>query len=186
MYADIALSKGSAEVAGFNLSKMKRRNIATLRRTLGIVFQDFQLLQDRNVSQNLTFVMRATAWRKKKEIKKRTLNVLQKVGLQQCIHKMPHELSGGEQQRLAIARALINNPKLILADEPTGNLDPETSEGIMQLLNEIVAQGTTVIMATHDMNMLEKFPGKIYRCFESALKEIKPKTDFDPFKSMEF
>lgn len=164
LYGEIRLAEGSGTIAGFDLVKLRRRQIPYLRRKLGIVFQDFQLLTDRTVMKNLFFVLRATGWRDKNAMKERALEVLDKVGLTTKDYKMPHELSGGEQQRLAIARALLNNPEIILADEPTGNLDPEVSDDIMKLLKEISNEGTAVLMATHDYRIINKFYGKIYRC----------------------
>jgi cell division transport system ATP-binding protein len=164
LYVDIPLQQGEAHIAGFDLSKIKRKEIPFLRRKIGIVFQDFQLLYDRSVNDNLFFVMRATQWTDKKKMNDRAQEVLDKVGLVTKSHKMPHELSGGEQQRVSIARALLNNPEVILADEPTGNLDPETSEGIIRLLSEIAKTGTAVMIATHDMHVVNSFPSRILRC----------------------
>jgi cell division transport system ATP-binding protein len=164
LYVDIPLQQGEAHIAGFDLSKIKRKEIPFLRRKIGIVFQDFQLLYDRSVNDNLFFVMRATQWTDKKKMNDRAQEVLDKVGLVTKSHKMPHELSGGEQQRVSIARALLNNPEGILADEPTGNLDPETSEGIIRLLSEIAKTGTAVMIATHDMHVVNSFPSRILRC----------------------
>jgi cell division transport system ATP-binding protein len=160
IYGDIPLSTGSASVCGFNLAQLKQREIPFLRRKLGIVFQDFQLLSDRSVFNNLRFVMRATGWRDPKKINSRIEEVLIKVNLAGRENKFPHEFSGGEQQRISIARALINEPDLILADEPTGNLDPESSEEILMLLRELSASGRTVIFATHDMLLYNKFPSR--------------------------
>lgn len=164
LYADIKPSEGQAVIAGYNLLKIKEKEIPYLRRKLGIVFQDFQLLTDRSVNENLLFVLKATGWKEKKEMMARVQNVLDKVGIGTKGFKMPHELSGGEQQRVAIARALLNNPDVILADEPTGNLDPETSEGIMNLLFEISKNGTAVVMATHDYSLFNKFPARTIKC----------------------
>lgn len=164
LYADIKPSEGQAVIAGYNLLKIKEKEIPYLRRKLGIVFQDFQLLTDRSVNENLLFVLKATGWKDKKEMMARVQNVLDKVGIGTKGFKMPHELSGGEQQRVAIARALLNNPDVILADEPTGNLDPETSEGIMNLLFEISKNGTAVLMATHDYSLFNKFPARTIKC----------------------
>jgi len=160
LYADLP-TKGHGSIVGFNLAKLKGREVPFLRRKLGIVFQDFQLLMDRTVNDNLIFVMKATAWKDKKLMEQRIAEVLQKVGMETKGHKMPHQLSGGEQQRIVIARSLINEPELILADEPTGNLDPETSKGIMELLFDISKNGRAVVMATHDYNMIKEFPGRI-------------------------
>ena len=169
--AEHPLLEGSCTVAGFSLQDIKTRNIPSLRRKLGIVFQDFQLLTDRNVYSNLEFVLKATGWKNKKEIEGRIDEVLEKVELQHKGYKMPHQLSGGEQQRVAIARALLNDPEIILADEPTGNLDPETSEGIMMILQEISKSGRAVIMATHNYNMLEKFPSRTLKCEDGKISE---------------
>jgi cell division transport system ATP-binding protein len=164
LYADLDLVEGSASVAGFDLSKIKTKEVPFLRRKLGIVFQDFQLLTDRTVNDNLLFVLKATGWKDKAAMQKRMQDVLDKVHLNTKGFKMPHELSGGEQQRVSIARALLNDPELILADEPTGNLDPETSEGIMNLLIEISKNGRAVLIATHDIMMFEKFPSRTIKC----------------------
>ena len=161
---EIPLKQGDAFVSGINLNKIKRKQIPRLRRKLGIVFQDFQLLIDRNVYENLKFVLGATGWKSKKDIKKRIEEVLEKVGLQHKGYKMPHQLSGGEQQRVVIARALLNDPEVILADEPTGNLDPETSEAIMNILFEIQESGRAVIMSTHNYNIIEKYPARTLKC----------------------
>lgn len=177
LYAELPLEKGNGVVAGFQLEKLKSKNIPYLRRKLGIVFQDFQLLIDRNVYKNLLFVLNATGWKNKKEIDNRIQDVLNKVGLSQKGYKMPNELSGGEQQRVVIARALLNNPEIILADEPTGNLDPETSRGIMSLLTEISHSGRAVIIVTHDYNMIKEFPGRIVKCENASLYEVDLNTD---------
>jgi len=163
LYADLKLNKGEATIAGFDLRKLKTKQIPLLRRKLGIVFQDFQLLFDRSVRDNLLFVMKATDWKDKKKMDERMMDVLTKVGLETKAHKMPHQLSGGEQQRLSIARALINDPEIILADEPTGNLDPETSKGIMKLLKSLSETGRAVLMATHDYNLFDEFPGRLVK-----------------------
>jgi len=164
LYAELPLREGEGEVAGYDLKTLKRKDIPYLRRKIGIVFQDFQLLNDRSVNDNLIFVMKATGWKDQDAMRHRMNEVLDKVGLITKGFKMPHQLSGGEQQRVSIARALINDPELILADEPTGNLDPETSEGIMQLLFDIRKTGRAVFMATHNYNMIEKFPSRTVRC----------------------
>jgi cell division transport system ATP-binding protein len=169
LYSDLPLTKGEATIAGYNLSTLKRKEIPLLRRKLGIVFQDFQLLTDRTVQENLKFVLKATGWKDKDEMDKRMEDVLMKVGLVTKAHKMPHELSGGEQQRIAIARALLNDPEVILADEPTGNLDPETSEGIISLLLDISKNGRAVLIATHDIMMYQKFPSRILKCEDGAV-----------------
>jgi cell division transport system ATP-binding protein len=164
LYADLPLKEGSITVAGIDLDNISRKKISQLRRKLGIVFQDFQLLYDRTVFDNLDFVLRSTGWSEIDLRKNRVAEVLKQVGLATKEHKMPHELSGGEQQRVVIARALLNNPELIIADEPTGNLDPEVADDIMAVLKQINAEGTAVIMATHDYRLINKFYGKIYRC----------------------
>jgi cell division transport system ATP-binding protein len=177
LYADISVKDGDASIVGFDLKKIKYKQVPYLRRKLGVVFQDFQLLTDRSVRENLLFVMKATGWKNKKEMEMRMKDVLAKVGLSNKDFKMPHELSGGEQQRIAIARALVNNPDVILADEPTGNLDPETSEGIMNLLFEINKAGTTVIMASHDYNLFSKFPGRILKCENGRILDSEMKVN---------
>jgi cell division transport system ATP-binding protein len=172
LYADVPLAQGSAHIVGYDLSAIKRNEIPFLRRKIGIVFQDFQLLYDRSVNENLYFVMKATGWKDKKQMESRAQEALDKVGLATKGHKLPHELSGGEQQRVSIARALLNNPEVILADEPTGNLDPETSEGIINLLMEISKTGRAVIVATHDMLVVNKFPSRMLRCENGEITEI--------------
>ena len=164
LYSELPLVEGDASVVGYDLKKIKTKEIPFLRRKLGIVFQDFQLLTDRSVNDNLLFVLKATGWKDKQEMQKRINDVLEKVHLNTKGFKMPHELSGGEQQRVSIARALLNDPELILADEPTGNLDPETSEGIMNILLEISKNGRAVLIATHDIMMFDKFPSRTIRC----------------------
>jgi cell division transport system ATP-binding protein len=164
MYGDLTMREGEGTVAGFNLREMNWKKVPYLRRNLGVVFQDFQLLTDRNVIDNLKFVLKATGWKDEKLMNEKINDVLDKVGLKSKGFKMPYEMSGGEQQRVDIARALLNSPKLILADEPTGNLDPETSDEIMQLLFQISREyGTTVIMATHDYRVVNKFPARTLR-----------------------
>jgi cell division transport system ATP-binding protein len=170
--AQLPLKDGTGLVAGFNLSKIKKREIPYLRRKTGIVFQDFQLLIDRPVNENLEFVLKATGWKNKKEIDIRIAEVLEKVGLGLKGYKMPHQLSGGEQQRVVIGRALLNDPDIILADEPTGNLDPETSEGIIKLLQDISKTGRAVIVATHNYTLLKKFTAKTMKCEDGKLVEI--------------
>ncbi|RLD42636.1 MAG: phosphonate ABC transporter ATP-binding protein [Bacteroidetes bacterium] len=170
LYADLP-TQGLGNIVGYNLSKLNRKEIPFLRRKLGIVFQDFQLLTDRTVHDNLIFVMKATAWKDKKLMEQRIAAVLQKVGMETKGHKMPHQLSGGEQQRIVIARALINEPELILADEPTGNLDPETSKGIMDLLFDIAKSGRAVVMATHDYNMIKEYPSRIMKFADGMVAE---------------
>ena len=161
-----------AEVLGRDLKTLRRKEVPSLRREMGIIFQDFQLLHDRTVRKNLEFVLKSTGWKDKEEIKSRIDDVLAKVGMAEKIDKMPHELSGGEQQRIAIARAILNNPKVIIADEPTGNLDPETASNIVSLLKEITESGTAVVMTTHNIPMLDKYPGIVYRCKDGELKEV--------------
>lgn len=172
LYCEIPISRGEAWLMDYNLCKMKRKDIPYLRRKLGIVFQDFQLLTDRTVIKNLEFVLRATGWKKKSEIKERIDEVLHRVGMQNKGYKMPHELSGGEQQRIVIARALLNDPRLILADEPTGNLDPETSGQIVQLLHDICQKGTAVIMTTHNYTLVHNYPARIVKCENACLGDV--------------
>jgi len=182
LYGELSLSSGSGNVADFDLNKLKRRDIPKLRRSLGIVFQDFQLLTDRSVLKNLLFVMGASGWKDKKLMSARAQEVLVMVGLKDKMNDMPFALSGGEQQRVSIARALLNKPKIILADEPTGNLDPETSAEIMQLLIAIAKEEkAAVLMATHDMSMIEKYPGRILRVENGTVREINTMNQFDPF-----
>jgi cell division transport system ATP-binding protein len=169
MYAELPIEEGSARVFDYELAGIKRRLVPFLRRKIGIVFQDFQLLIDRSVEKNLEFVLRATGWKNRREIKDRINEVLVQVGMQNKTYKMPHELSGGEQQRVVIARALLNSPALVLADEPTGNLDPETGSQIVFLLQEISNRGTAVIMSTHNYSIVQAFPGKIIRCENMSL-----------------
>jgi cell division transport system ATP-binding protein len=169
LYADLPINEGQANVAGYNLLKLKTKEIPFLRRKIGIVFQDFQLLIDRSVSENLYFVMKATGWNDKRKMQMRMQDVLTKVGLGTKGFKMPHQLSGGEQQRVSIARALINDPEIILADEPTGNLDPDTSNGIMKLLTEISKTGRAVFMATHNYNLIQKYPSRIVQCEDGKI-----------------
>ena len=164
IYGEIHIANGQGQVAGFDLKKITDKDIPFLRRKLGIVFQDFQLLTDRTVEQNLEFVLKATGWKDKNLISTRILDVLEKVGLRSKTKKMPHELSGGEQQRVVIARAMLNDPELILADEPTGNLDPDTSEDIVSLLKQISQSGTAVLMASHDYHIIRTFPSRIIKC----------------------
>jgi cell division transport system ATP-binding protein len=171
--AQIPLKEGMGLVAGYNLSKIKRREIPFLRRKIGIVFQDFQLLIDRSVNENLEFVLKATGWKNKPVINARIGEVLEKVGLGLKGYKMPHQLSGGEQQRVVIGRALLNDPDIILADEPTGNLDPETSEGIIRLLMDISKTGRAVVVATHNYTLLKKFSAKTIKCDDGKLTELK-------------
>lgn len=186
LYGEVNLSKGEGEVADFKLQNLQRKDIPFLRRQLGIVFQDFQLLSDRNVYENLYFVMRSTGWKNKPEITKRAEECLRLVGLDYQGVKMPHQLSGGEQQRVAIARALVNNPKFILADEPTGNLDPETSREVMAVLMAIAKEGTSVLMATHDMSIMEQFPSRTIKVENQTAVELNPVNVFNPFEQVKF
>jgi cell division transport system ATP-binding protein len=171
--AQIPLKEGRGIIAGYDLSGIRKKEIPYLRRKLGIVFQDFQLLTDRSVNDNLEFVLRATGWKNKNEISTRIGEVLEKTGLGLKGYKMPHQLSGGEQQRVVIGRALLNDPDIILADEPTGNLDPETSEGIIRLLREISATGRAVVIATHNYTILKRFPARTVKCENGKLIEMK-------------
>ena len=163
-YGDLHLTTGEGHSGSYDLKKLATKDVPFLRRKLGIVFQDFQLLSDRTVEKNLEFVLKATGWKDKKLINERTRDVLEKVGLRSKLKKMPHELSGGEQQRVVIARALLNEPEVILADEPTGNLDPDTSEEIVMLLKQISLAGTAVLVATHDYHIIRTFPSRIIKC----------------------
>lgn len=172
IYAELPIEDGEARVFDYDLTSIRRKNIPYLRRKIGIVFQDFQLLIDRNVEQNLAFVLRATGWKNKHMIKDRVHEVLVQVGMQNKTYKMPHELSGGEQQRVVIARALLNSPLLILADEPTGNLDPETGSQIVALLHSIAEKGTAVIMSTHNYSIVQTFPARIVRCENMNLVDV--------------
>lgn len=175
LYADLPLRLGTMEVVGYDISKIKTSEVPFLRRQLGIIFQDFELFYDRTVAENLAFVMRATGWKDKAKMKNRMAEVLMRVGLGAVISKMPHQLSGGEQQRVVIARALLNEPKILLADEPTGNLDPDVAEGIVKLFNEINRSGTAVIMATHYHQFIDKFPQRVLKCENQ--KVLDSKTD---------
>jgi len=172
IYGDLNPGAGDGHVCGYELSRLTQKDVPFLRRKLGIVFQDFQLLTDRSVEQNMQFVMQATGWTDKKLIAEKTLDVLEKVGLRSKLKKMPHELSGGEQQRVVIARALINDPEIILADEPTGNLDPDTSEEIVLLLKQISqSMGTAIVIATHDYHIIRTFPSRIIKCENGKVLE---------------
>ena len=176
MYAELDLyadEAEKAEVLGRNMLKLKRKDVPALRREMGIIFQDFQLLHDRSVKKNLEFVLKATKWKYKDRIEERIDKVLQDVGMLEKKDVMPHELSGGEQQRIAIARALLNGPKVIIADEPTGNLDPETAAQIVGLLKEISKTGTAVIMSTHNWGMIEQYPGIVYKCEDGKIQELR-------------
>ncbi|MCI5977801.1 MAG: ATP-binding cassette domain-containing protein [Bacteroidales bacterium] len=172
MYAEVPIESGEANVLGYDLNTIRRRDIPFLRRRLGIVFQDFQLLTDRNVQANLEFVLAATGMKNAAERSERIEQVLHRVGMNQKSYKMPHELSGGEQQRIVIARALLNNPEVILADEPTGNLDPETGEQIFSLLTEISMRGTSVVLATHNHAMIDRYPGRVFISENRRLSEL--------------
>ena len=172
VYGELDIHSGDAEVMGYNLRTMKQKHIPELRRRLGIVFQDFQLLTDRTVYANLDFVLRATGWKNKVDIHTRIEEVLEQVGMQGKGYKMPNELSGGEQQRIVIARAILNKPELILADEPTGNLDVETGRRIVELLKEICSQGSAILMITHNLSMLTEYPGKVYRFANHHIEEL--------------
>ncbi len=178
LYGELPLQFGDATIAGYQLRGLNKKEIPFLRRKLGIVFQDFQLLTDRNVLENLYFVLKATGWKNKHDMKERAYQVLEKVGLQTKDYKIPAELSGGEQQRLVIARALLNNPKVILADEPTGNLDPEVSDEIMSLLKSISKEGTSVLMATHDYRIIQKFGGTVYRLSNRNIHYIQDPAEY--------
>ena len=177
LYAELPVEEGRAEIAGYDLAKIKTKEIPFLRRKLGIVFQDFQLLTDRTVNQNLAFIMKSTDWKNRDKIEKRAREVLDMVGIPTKGFKMPHELSGGEQQRVCIARALINHPGIILADEPTGNLDPDTSKEIIRLLHEIHRSGTTVLLATHNHNVVNEFSGRIIRMDKGRIVEDRERED---------
>jgi cell division transport system ATP-binding protein len=169
LYADLPLIMGEGEIAGYSLNGIKSKQVPYLRRKLGIVFQDFQLFPDRTVAENLYFVMRATGWKDKTKMKSRMIEVLMGVGLGGATTKFPHQLSGGEQQRIVIARALLNEPSILLADEPTGNLDPEVSDGIFRLFQEINKRGTAILMATHNYDLLKKYPYRILKCENGTL-----------------
>lgn len=173
LYAELPLEEGSAQVAGVELNGLKTKQVPMLRRKIGIIFQDFQLLTDRTVGDNLAFVLRATGTKQKDEINKRIAEVLESVNLKTKLHKYPHELSGGEQQRVVVARALLNDPEVILADEPTGNLDPETSNEILRLLVNIAAKGTSVLLATHDYDLLRAYPSRTLICSNGILSEAQ-------------
>lgn len=175
LYCEVDFFKDDAdkaEVLGKNLLKIKRKDIPALRKQMGIIFQDFQLLHDRSVEMNLRFVLKATGWKSSKDMDERIEQVLESVGMQDKRKRLPHELSGGEQQRIAIARALLNNPKILIADEPTGNLDPDTAEKIVGLFYEISHSGTSVVISTHNLPMIDKFPGRVYKCKEGNLMDV--------------
>ncbi|SER27690.1 cell division ATP-binding protein FtsE [Pedobacter rhizosphaerae] len=171
LYGDLHIGNGNGDIVGFDLKNLRENQVPFLRRKLGVVFQDFQLLTDRTIEKNLEFVLKATGWKDEKLINERIKDVLDKVGLRSKIKKMPHEISGGEQQRIVIARALLNDPEIILADEPTGNLDPETSEEIVTLLKQISQNGTAVLMATHDYQIIRTFPSRIIKCDNGVVHE---------------
>ena len=173
LYGELDLYEGEkAEVLGRDMLKIKRREIPALRKEMGIIFQDFQLLHDRSVFKNLRFVLKATGWKDKKAIEERIDDVLDAVGMKDKKDKMPFELSGGEQQRIAIARAILNKPRIIIADEPTGNLDPQTADNIVSLLKQISLTGTAVVMSTHNIPMLDKYPGIVYECNDGTIKDV--------------
>jgi cell division transport system ATP-binding protein len=185
LYADLPLRLGDIAVAGFNIRGISNKQIPQLRRKIGIIFQDFQLFPDRTVGENLTFVMRATGWRDSLKMKSRLVDVLMQVGLGSVEKKMPHQLSGGEQQRVVIARALLNEPNILIADEPTGNLDPEVSSGILKVFQQINRSGTAILMATHSYGLIKKFPNRVLKCEEGKildsnkeLIELKSEEDF--------
>jgi cell division transport system ATP-binding protein len=173
LYADLELKSGIVEVAGFDLRTIKSKEIPFLRRKIGIIFQDFQLFNDRTVAENLSFVMKATGWTDKVKIKSRMAEVLMLVDLNNALDKMPHQLSGGEQQRVVIARALLNEPSILLADEPTGNLDPDVADGIFKLFQEINKKGTAILMATHNHDLLRKYPYRVLKCENGELLDSK-------------
>ena len=175
LYGDLRLNKGKGRIVSFSLNKLKNKEIPYLRRKIGVVFQDFKLLTDRDIYKNLEFVLKATGWKEKKKIKLRINEVLDLVGMKNVLNKFSFELSGGEQQRVAIARALLNKPEIIIADEPTGNLDPQTSQEIMELFKNLNKNGMTILMATHDYNMILKFPAKILRCEDGQIHEVVKK-----------
>lgn len=176
LYGDLKLRDGEGMFVDYDLTKLRERDIPYLRRKIGIVFQDFKLLPDRSVYDNLKFVLHATGWTEKREMDVKIFEVLEKVGMKNSANKMPHQISGGEQQRIAVARALLNDPEVILADEPTGNLDPQTSVDVMGLLREINQNGKTIIMATHDYALLMKFPSKTLKCDDGTLFEVVQRT----------
>ena len=184
MYAEIPLLDGESVIADYDLTTIKRKKIPYLRRKVAVVFQDFQLLSDRNVHDNLAFVLKATGWSKSSQIQARITEVLTQVGLADKENQMPHQLSGGEQQRVAIARALLNTPEIILADEPTGNLDPETGEEIFQLFHDIAKTGCTIFLVTHNVQMTEKFPSRMLQCENGTIKEIFPKDNVIDFETL--
>lgn len=173
LYADLPLQSGQIDISGFDLTKITSKEVPFLRRKIGIIFQDFQLFPDRTVAENLSFVMKATGWKDKNKIKERMAEVLLLVGLNNASTKMPHQLSGGEQQRVVIARALLNEPSILLADEPTGNLDPDVADGIFRLFQEINKKGTAILMATHNHDLLKKYPYRVLKCENGKLLDSK-------------
>ena len=179
MTAENSLEKGEGNVCGYDLRKIRSKDIPFLRRKLGVVFQDFQLLMDRSVEDNLEFVLRSTGWRDRMKIDDRIAEVLDDVGMRTKAHKMPHQLSGGEQQRIAIARALLNSPEVIIADEPTGNLDAETADGIMKLLLKLNAEGTAIVMVTHNRSIFEKYHGRVFSCRDESCIEQSDSVEID-------
>ena len=177
--AENRLRKGSGRVCGYNLRSLRRKDVPQLRRKLGVVFQDFQLLMDRSVQDNLSFVLKATGWKDASAIQKRINEVLEAVDMTTKAHKMPHQLSGGEQQRIAIARAILNNPAVILADEPTGNLDGETADGILKLLRKLNEEGTAIVMVTHNRSIFERYPGRVFSGADEKCTELIEDNSFD-------
>ncbi len=184
IYGELPIKEGEAYVAGYDLRKLKNNDISFLRRKIGMVFQDFQLLPDRNVYDNLAFVLSATGWKDKIKIKNKIFEVLERVSFQFKEDKFPHQLSGGEQQRVVIARALLNDPEIILADEPTGNLDPDTSEELMQLLQSISKNGRAIFMATHNYEMIRKFPSRTLKCENGILNAVEPDKNYFDFEKV--
>ncbi|HXA02941.1 MAG TPA: ATP-binding cassette domain-containing protein [Cytophagaceae bacterium] len=184
LYADLPVYEGSATVAGYKLEKIKKSEVPYLRRKIGIIFQDFQLLNDRSIGENLIFVMKATGWKDNSKIKQRLSDVLMRVGLEAATDKMPHQLSGGEQQRIVIARALINEPTLLIADEPTGNLDPEVAEGILKLFLEINKTGTTILMATHNHAFLDRYPARVLKVENTTILDSAKEVFSFSFKNV--
>jgi cell division transport system ATP-binding protein len=182
LYNELPLVYGEGYIAGYNLKKIKRREIPYLRRKVGIIFQDFQLLADRTIYKNLEFVLRATGWRQERAIKDRVNEVLDIVGMKYSASKMPHRVSGGEQQRIVVARALLNNPEIILADEPTGNMDPETSEALMDVMMDMNGEGKTIIFATHDYPLIKKYPARKLSCEFGTLREVEEEEEIIDFE----
>ena len=183
-YNELPLISGTGTICGYHLEKIRSREVPYLRRRLGIIFQDFQLLTDRNVNKNFEFVLKATGWHNEKSIKERIDQVLSIVGMGHSGLRMPHQLSGGEQQRIVIARALLNNPEIILADEPTGNLDPETSEALLEVFMEIYREGKTIVMATHDYPLIQKFPARKIICEDGIIRELNDDNVIIDFESL--